>query len=179
MPQNFDALHAISPGKHFYQFYKHTDDFLSVMLPYFETGLRKGDACLWLISRKHHLNFDQLTAEMLERHYPMPGQFQILSAEDWYLDPNGAFSEEQSLRYAQKYVEDVFAKGFPCLRAAGDAGAISRDDWPAVCRYEEKADDIIKSFPIIALCAYPILECVPSQTKRVLELHDDVLIGTW
>ena len=179
IPEDFDSLHTISPGKHFYQFYKHTDGFLSVMLPYFEAGLEKGEACLWLVSQKHNINFDQIVTEIFERHHPLPEQFQIFSAEDWYLDGTGSFSEEKSLRNAERFLTDIFAKGFKCLRAAGDAGAIPRKDWPLVRTYEEKAGAIIKSNPVIALCAYPILECTPSQTKQVLELLDDVLVGKW
>ena len=177
--RNFDALHAISPGKHFYQFYKHVDDLLSVMLSYFKAGLEKGEACLWLVSHKHNINFEQMIAQILEHHYPLPGQFQMLCAEDWYLDETGSFSEEKALKNAEDYLKDTFAKGFKCVRAAGDAGAIPRKDWPAVWAYEEKAGSMIKSNPVIALCAYPILECTPSQTKQVLELHDDVLVGKW
>jgi hypothetical protein len=177
--KDFDSLHAISPGRHFYQFYKHTDDFLSVMGPYFEAGLQRGDACLWLVSQRHNINFNQIITEITDRHYLLAGQFQILSAEDWYLDGTGTFSEEKALENAENYLKSVFEKGFKCLRAAGDAGAIPRKDWLAVAVYEEKAQAIIRSNAVIALCAYPILECTPSQTKQVLELHDDVLVGKW
>lgn len=179
MHKDFDSLHAISPGKHFYQFYKHTDDFLSVMIPYFEAGLQKRDACLWLVSKRHRLDFARIVNQIIDRHRPLPEQFQILCAEDWYLDGTGSFSEEKSLENAGNYIRSIFEKGFKCLRGAGDAGAIPRKDWPAVAIYEEKAQTIVKSNPVIALCAYPILECTPSQTKQVLELHDDVLVGKW
>jgi len=178
-PADFDSLHEILPGKHFYQFYKNSEDFFSVMIPFFRAGLEKGEACLWLVSQKNGLDNARATAEAMIpqfSHYVSTNQFQILSAEDWYLT-EGSFDEMKAMNNALQYLETIQKKGFERLRGAGDGGVISRKDWPIVEAYEKKMGPWIKANHIVALCAYPILECTPSQTKGILDCHEDVLVG--
>ena len=177
---DFDSLHGILPGKHFYQFYKGSDDFLCVMIPYFQTGLGKGEACLWLVSKRNGMHFSRVTAEgLISRFsdYDSSGQLVILSAEDWYLT-DGFFDEEKAMSNAEQFVGKIKGQGFERFRIAGDiGGAVPRADWPKAEAYERKISPWIKSRAVIALCAYPILECTPSQTKGILDCHEDVLVG--
>ena len=178
-PNNFDSLHAITSGKHLYQFYKNSEDFLHVMIPYFDAGLAKGEACLWLVSKRNGFDLARDTAEAMIPSFSAPHsleQFQILPAEDWYLT-EGVFDEAKAVRNAGNYLERVLKLGFSALRIAGDAGAVSRNDRPQFEAYERKIMPWIKGRPVIALCAYPILECTPSQAKTILECHEDVLVG--
>jgi len=176
---DFDSLHEILPGKHFYQFYKNSEDFFSVMIPFFQAGLEKREACLWLVSQKNGLDsaltIAQATIPQFS-NYVSTGQFQILSAEDWYLT-DGSFDEAKAINHALEYLETIQKKGFQQLRGSGDGGVILRRDWPLVEAYEKKMGPWIKENHIVALCAYPILECTPSQTKGILDCHEDVLVG--
>ena len=176
---DFDSLHNISPGKHFYQFYKNADDFLNVMIPFFQAGLEKNEACVWLVSERIGLDLACATAEAMIpqcSHFVSTGQFQIRSAEEWYLT-DGSFDETKAVKNAEEFMEKIQKQGFQQLRGAGDGGAFFRKDWPAVEAYEKKMSQWIKSNGVIALCAYPILECTPSQTKGILDCHEDVLVG--
>src|SRR3989338_8409146 len=167
----FDSLHNIFPGKHFYQFYKNSDDFLYVMIPFFQTGLEKNEACLWLVSERNGMDFARATAEAVildcER-YLSSGQFQIRSAEEWYLT-DGAFDEAKSIQNAFAYLEQMKSRGFNRFRASGDAGIMRREEWPKIEVYERKIGPWIKENGIVAICAYPILDCTPSQTKAILD----------
>lgn len=177
--KDFDSLHNIYPGRHLYQFYKNVDDFLFVMLPYFKAGLQKNQACLWLVSAKNGLSavrHASLTHIQNCETYFISGQLKIRSAEEWYLS-NGSFDEAKALSNAENHLRWMREEKYSELRAAGDLGCISRKDWPLVDEYEKKANAIVKSNAIVGLCAYPILECTPSQTKDILELHEDVLVG--
>lgn len=177
---DFDLVHDILPGKHFYQFYKGSNDFLSVMVPYFQAGLEKGEACLWLVSKRNGSDLIRATAGALIQRFKdclSSGQFQILSAEDWYLT-DGSFDELKAIRNAEQYLEKIQKLGFETIRAAGDiGGATSRSEWVQIEDYEKKMSPWIKSQSVIALCAYPILECMPSQIKGILGCHEDVLVG--
>jgi len=176
---DFDLLHNISAGKHFYQFYKTSEDYLKVIAPYLQSGLEKGEACLWLVSAKIGV---ERACDYVRTWIPQAaaslacGRLQILSGEEWYLT-GGEFDEAKAIANALKYLEQVQKQGFKILRGSGDAGAIPRTDWPKVQIYEKKMAPWIKSQPVIALCAYPILECTLTETKAVLDCHDDVLIG--
>ena len=175
----FDLLHHISPGRHYYQFYKHTDDYLRAMIAYFQAGLEAGDACLWLVSERIGILEAREAAENTITGFPSyeeQGQFQILSAEDWYLHA-GCFDEAQSFMNAARYVEEIQKQGFRKLRASGDAGAVPRRDWQRFGMYEKNVDSVIKASPFVALCTYPILELSLKETKMVLDCHDDVLIN--
>ena len=177
--QDFDSLHNIAPGKHFYQFYKSSDDFFQVMMSFFQAGLEKGDACLWLVSDKVGFHHAYQTAQSMISGFKeavSSGKFEIFSGELWYLS-SGMFDESQAIFNAQNYLDKIKNAGFKCLRAAGDVGCVPKSDWGKVDLYERKVDGWIKSQPVIALCAYPLLQCTPSQAKNVLESHEDVLVG--
>ena len=180
MTFDFDIAHDIAASKHFYQFYKNTDDYISLMMAYFRAGLEKGQACAWLVTEKIGLEEVHRLAELkIPRflYYLCAGQIQILSAEDWYLT-NGTFDEEHALANAQRYVENFMKQGYHCVRLGGScAAAAARHDWWKFESYEQKVHEIIKGLPIIALCAYPILECSLRETKVVVDSHDDVLIN--
>ena len=174
---NFDSLHNISLGKHLYQFYKNSEDFFHVTIPFFEAGLKKNQVCLWLVSDRIGVDIAKATAEAMIfdcDQYFSAGQFQIQRAEDWYLS-NGQFDEAKAIQNAENHVGQL--KNGQILRGAGDGGCFQRKDWPEVFAYEKKMDIWVKTKPVIGLCAYPILECTPSQTKQILECHEDVLIG--
>ncbi len=167
------------PGKHFYQFYKNSEDYLKVMMSYFQAGLEKGQTCLWLVS-------NQLGVEKARQHaaaaipdgdiYVMSGQFVVLSGEDWYLT-NGRFDKEKAIANAARFLENSQKRGSKILRGAGDCACIPHADWGKVAEYEKEISPWVHAQPVIALCAYPILECTPTQTRAVLECHDDVLVG--
>ena len=149
------------------------------MIPFFQAGLENKEACLWLVSEKNGLDFARATAEAMIpgfSSYVSTGQFQISSAEEWYLT-NGSFDEAKAIQNAEEHLAKIQKQGFGRLRGAGDGGFVSRKDWPLVEVYEKKISLWIKANSIVCLCAYPILECTPSQTKGILGCHEDVLVG--
>lgn len=178
-PADFDSLHNISSPQHLYQFYKSAEDYIRIMLAYFEAGLTKGEACLWLVSEKISIrSVDTYLQQNLARYnfYTSTGQLKIYSAEDWYLS-EGVFDEEKALVNGLKYYQRVRSEGFEKLRVTGDAGAVPKRDWERLHRYEDKVGKLVNQSQIIALCAYPILECSIADTRSVLEKHDAVLVG--
>lgn len=176
---DFDVLHNIYPGRHFYQFYKTPEDFYRILIPYFQSGLEKQEACVWLVSEK--IGVDK-TLHLCETQIPRfwfyfaSGQFQILSAENWYLT-DGVFDEAKAISHADSIFKHTIEQGYTRLRAAGDVASIPKKDWPLVHAYEEKVHSWIRNYPIIALCAYPIVECSLFDTKSIVTSHDDVLAG--
>ncbi len=176
---DFDALHGIKPGLHFYQFYKSFEDYSVVLSAYFHAGLTKGDTCLWLISKKIGvLRMLGMAAENIPEfdRYLESGQLEVHPAEDWYLD-HSQFSEERSMTNASNFVARAEARGSKAIRAAGDAGAIPQCDWNLLEIYERKISDFIREKRVLALCAYPILDCTLKETRMVIDCHDHVLIA--
>ncbi len=177
---DFDRTHNITPGKHLYQFYRDKTDYLSLMTAYFRAGLAQRHACLWLVA--HHVGdenaYRALKAQMVDLDlYIDTGAMAIHSAEDWYLSA-GRFDGDQASQNAGREYERIKAAGFSILRGSGDVAAIPLEDWAKLHAYECRIGPWINQNHVIGLCAYPIAQCTLSQTKHVLETHDDVLVGT-
>ena len=178
MSSQFDITHNVAPGAHLYQFYKSPEDLVRFIIPYLKSGLEQGDACMWLTDEKDSELIRANVIENLPDFACLLGtpQFQIKSAQAWYLK-DGIFDEEQSVKNAIEHMEMIQTLGFKRLRGGGDVGAIPRADWNRVESYEKRIHGLIKGAQIVALCAYPILECALRETRMVIDCHDDVLVG--
>ncbi len=174
---DFDSVHQIKVGGHYYQFYKTMDDYLHISLSYLYAGLKKGNACVWLVN-------DQIGIEKAEKEflsvypdatgYLVSHQLQIKSAQAWYLN-RGCFDMAQALQNATNFLESCARRDFACVRGIGDIGAIPDEDWVLLHEYEEKIHSMISSIPLIAVCAYPIHRCSMADTRKVIESHHQPL----
>ena len=170
-------MHQIKPGGHYYQFYKTLDDYEQMSLSYLYAGLKKGNACLWLVDDK--LGVEKAEKEFLGVYpdaagYIIVHQLQINSAQTWYLR-DGRFDMDQALTNAQIFLDDCFLREFACVRGMGDLGIIPDEDWELLHQYEHKIQSMIEGIPFIAVCAYPIHRCSVSDTKKVIEVHHQPL----
>ena len=172
---DFDAVHGIRPGRHFYQFYKDFDDYLRVVIPYFRAGLEKGEACLWIVTSRWGLDQVKMRIQGLIPDgdpYLSSGQLILREAESWYLNTSGDFDEEGLILKAQQALQFALSQGYQILRGAGEASCIPRLDWPRMMAYEQNIAGWIAQQPVIGLCAYPIHDCTPTETRDVIACHD-------
>jgi len=176
---DFDTLHNIIPGKHFYQFYRNAEDYLRVILPYFKAGILKGEACLWVVSQRigvERVSQAAAQAGLAFQEALRTRQLSVLPSETWYLR-QGLFDEEQAIANAKKFYQDILVRGFKTLRGGGDAPVLGHSEWQKLHDYEAKICGFIQARSIIALCAYPIFDCHIGDTKAILANHDEALIG--
>ncbi len=174
---DFDTIHRIKVGGHYYQFYKTMADYLQISLSFLYAGLKKGNACLWLVN-------DQWGIEKAEKDflnvypdatgYIISQQLQIKSAQGWYLN-RGTFDMNQAIDNAKVFLGECFQRDFACVRGIGDAGSVPDEDWVQFHEYEEKLHSMITNIPLIAVCAYPIQRCSLADTKHVIESHHQPL----
>ncbi len=174
---DFDTIHHIKVGGHYYQFYKTMDDYLQISLSFLYAGLKKGNACLWLVN-------DELGIERAEQSflsvypdatgYILSHQIQIKSAQSWYLN-RGCFDINQALENARIFLDECTRRDFACVRGIGDVGAIPDEDWLAVHEYEDRLHAKMDKAPLIAVCAYPIQRCSIADTKQVITSHHQPL----
>lgn len=176
---NFDRIHDISAGKHFYQFYKTPEDLLKVLQPYWQEGIRKENFCFWVVpdfmsveeARQFLVgsipNIDRLFSEK---------SFEIVPHVEWY-GPGDTFDAEAvATRYMNKIVEAI-SRGFSVVRISGDNKVSRADLWPIVHEYERNFQSKAASLPCIVLCSYQIHDLGLQQTKDVLDCHDGVLVA--
>lgn len=174
---DFDTVHRIKVGGHYYQFYKTADDYLQISLSYLYAGLKKGNACLWLVNDE--LGIERAEKEFLGVYpdatgYVLSHQLQIKSAQTWYLK-RGCFDMGQALENARTFLDGCAKRDFACVRGMGDVGSIPDEDWMQVHDYEDKLHGMMDTIPLIAVCAYPIHRCSIADTKHVIESHHQPL----
>ena len=101
-------------GGHYYQFYKTMDDYLHISLSYIYAGLKKGNACLWLVNDQ--IGIEKAEQEFLSVYpdatgYLVSHQMQIKSAQTWYLN-RGSFDMGQALQNAMIFLESCTRRDF-------------------------------------------------------------------
>lgn len=177
--EDFDLMHDITPGRHFYQFYKNPDDLLKVLIPYWYAGVQKKHYCFWSIpsfltieKAKFYLAKALPRIEQLIQE----GAFELVTHHDWYGNGEYFNGDEMIDRY-QKKVKQILKNGFSIIRFAGDASGFKPQVWPELKAYEQKGHAQIHKFPCIALCSYPLHELKLQQTKDVLDSHHGVLVA--
>lgn len=176
---NFDRLHDVVPGKHFYQFYKEPADLLRVLLPFWQEGVLKRNYCFWVAP--DFLSIPEACAFLADGIPNLDelirgGSFEMAAHADWY----GSGETFEGDLIAGKYmgkVEEALRKGFSVIRIAGDNKVSHPGLWPLIHEYERKFQSQAASLPCIVLCSYRLHDLGLQQTKDVLDHHDGVLVA--
>jgi len=177
--QNFDLLHDIAPGKHFYQFYKSPQDLLKVLVPYWHSGVRHGNFCFWAIPSFMTVAgaFEALTPDIPNIGSLIQSRrFEIVTHSDWYGDGE-TFDGNEVIKKYTGMIEETIRRGFSTIRIAGDTSGFQPHLWDLLQEYECIGQSQIDTMPCIALCSYPLHDLRLQQTKDVLDHHHGVLIA--
>src|SRR5207244_7457091 len=82
------AVGEVPWGTHFSIFYETKQDLLDVLVPYFNTGLRNNEFCLWIVASYELLNVNKAT-NALRKSIPSVGRLidtgdiEIVAHRDW------------------------------------------------------------------------------------------------
>lgn len=177
--EDFDLMHDVEPGKHFYQFYKSEEDLIKVMLLYWQSGIDKGDFCFWVVPDFMTVKKAReiLSSQLKNFHnHELLGGFELVPHIAWYGDGETFDGDATTAKYEQKITEAI-QKGFKIARVSGDASGFKPHVWPQLRDYERKGHAKIHNFPCIALCSYPIHQLGLQETRDVLENHHGVLVA--
>lgn len=171
-------------GTHFCQFYQTKEDLIDILIPYFKAGLTDNEFCMWVVS--DFLTLDEAIEEMRKAVpgfdlYLANGQMVIILHNEWYL--SDAFFDPQRILdgWRDKY-SFALTNGYDGIRVAGDTDWLEKKDWRDFCGYEQKANSIIGSHKMIALCAYCLDKCGPAEAVDIVANHKFAIIrldGTW
>ena len=179
-----DAVGSIPWGSHFCQFYNSDADLTETLVPYFEAGLRGGEACLWVTGRT--LEAQRAEALMTDavpefKKYISSGQMQIASIYDWY-SPGDVFDADAVLQGWIDKEADSKARGFAGLRLTGDTIWVERSGWANFMEYERKINASFRRYNLVALCTYCMDRCSASDVIDVCCEHQFALArraGQW
>ena len=153
-----DFIGKIPWGTHFCQFYRTKQELMDVVIPYFKAGLENSEVCVWLT-----LDSQETTeaTEALRRvvpdieRYLDKGQMEIIPCIQDYIK-EVTFDPEKIRTICADKLNQVLASGYAGLRTAGDNACLEKKDWSNYVDYEGELDKIISSYPMIALCIYPL-----------------------
>jgi len=179
-----DIIGDVPWGTHFCQFYQTKEDLVDILVPYFKAGLENNEFCIWVTSEplkekevketmgKAVPNFD---------HYLKKGQIEIVPHTEWY-PKDGAFNLERVLSSWIDKLNQALTKGYDGLRATGNTAWLEKKDWRGFADYEEKVNDAIGKYRMIAICSYSLDKCGASELIDVVSHHQFALIrreGKW
>ena len=113
--------------------------------------------------------------------YVEKGQIEILDYSEWYTK-SGEFDADRVLQDWVDKEKSALGKGFDGLRLTGNTSWLERRDWDAFVEYENKIDNVIDSYRMLAVCTYALEKCSSSDILDVVTSHRFSLVrkeGRW
>jgi PAS domain S-box-containing protein len=179
-----DVIGRVPWGTHFSLFYQTKQDLIDVLVPYFKSGLKNNELCIWVTAEP--LNAGEVKAYMAEAMpdfyaYFEKGQIEIIPYTEWYTI-NGGFDPDRVLVGWIEKLRKAREQGFRGLRATGDMSWLETGGWKDFLDYEQTVNDILGRHEMIALCTYPLYGCDANDILEVVSAHQFALIrrnGEW
>jgi PAS domain S-box-containing protein len=165
-------------GTHFCQFYQTRQDLLDILVPYFKTGLKGNEFCMWVTAEP--LSSREAKRAMAKTmpnfaQYLAKGQIEIIPHDKWYLQ-DGVFDLQRVLNAWIDKLNQALAKGYSGLRLTGNTFWLEREDWESFTDYEAAISDVIGKYKMLALCTYSLDKCTASDVLDVMRNHEFALI---
>ncbi|UCD83610.1 MAG: sigma 54-interacting transcriptional regulator [Deltaproteobacteria bacterium] len=179
-----EPIGSVPWGTHFCQFYQTKEDLISILVPYFRSGLKDNEFCMWVTSEP--LNVEDAKkalkkeVENLEE-YINKDQIEILDYTQWYTK-SGHFDSDEVLRGWINKEKQALEKGFAGLRLTGNTFWLEKSDWKGFTDYEEAVNSVIGQHKMLAVCTYSLDKCIGAEIIDVVANHQFALIkrgGKW
>ena len=179
-----DVLGDVHWGTHVCQFFQTKGDLINILVPYFKSGLKNNEFCIWVTSEP----FDEKEAKEAMRkamsdfdRYLKRGQIEIVSYTRWYLK-DGVFNPQKVLDAWIDRLNQALAKGYDGMRVTGNAAWLGKKDWNNFTEYEAEVNSVIGKYRMMAICTYSLDKCSASEILDVTHNHQFALIrseGKW
>ena len=95
-----DVIGDIPWGTHLCQFYQTEKDLIDILVPYFKTGLKNNEFCMWVTSEPLHVEEAKAALKKAVKildDYIKKGQIEILDYSEWYTR-SGKFNADEVLQ---------------------------------------------------------------------------------
>jgi signal transduction histidine kinase/ActR/RegA family two-component response regulator len=177
-------LRNLPSGTHMCHLFETPGDLTDVLVPYFASGLERGEVCLWIVDgaisvddARHALSREVGNlAPFIDAH-----RLEFHDHDQWYR-PEGRFCTQSLLaRYVQKE-QSALAAGFKGLRITGNTSWLRDEMWSEFLSYERHVDTCLCERAVSAICTYPLERCTASEVMDVAQSHEVALIrrrGEW
>jgi len=179
-----EVVGAVPWGTHFCQFYETSQDLIETLVPYFREGLAANEFCMWVTSSP--LQVEEAKAALRAvvpdlDDYIARGQIEILDYSDWYTKWGEFRADEVLQGWVDKH-DEALRRGYEGLRLTGNTLWLEQTVWEDFSKYEEKINDIIGQYRMLAICTYSLEKCGALEIADVIANHQFALIkrsGGW
>jgi PAS domain S-box-containing protein len=173
-------------GTHYCYFYETTQDLLDTLVPFFITGLKNEEFCLWIISNSELLTLEEAKEALgqvlpdLER-FLAEGRMEIVTHDEWF--QNGEIFDLHNVanRFKEK-LDEVLARGYVGMRLSGSPHWLQKKDRGQFREFEEELDKLFPKERIIGSCTYPLATTTGDEIFDVARRHQFALAkryGQW
>ncbi|MDQ1329352.1 MAG: hypothetical protein QG641_2641, partial [Candidatus Poribacteria bacterium] len=173
-----DFIEDFPWGTHFCQFYQTKEDLIDILVPYFKAGLENNEFCMWITSEPLDAEDAKQALKKAVKDlnsYIKKGQIEILDYTQWYTK-TGEFNTDIVLNGWIEKEKQASKNGFSGLRLTGNTFWLEEKDWEDFTDYEEKINNVIGNYKMIALCTYSLDKCSASDIIDVVKNHQFALI---
>src|SRR5260370_34274374 len=139
-------------GTHFCSFYETKPDLLDILIPFFKTGLKNNEFCLWIISDSELLTMQEARNALqevlpdLDRH--ITDKSLEVAGHDWFL-VGGSFDFQRAANQFKENVDEAPARGYAGMRANGSPAWLKASDPNAPLRFEDHVNQFYSHEAII------------------------------
>ena len=167
-------LASLQAGAHVCPIYSSPDERLVQLVPYFKTGIVRGEQCLYIAD---DASVDALRASGIGSDEDLArGLLVTLTTRESYLR-DGRFDPDRMFEFWAERLEAARAAGFAGLRVTGETSwALGLDIGPLLIEYEARLNEFLHSTGIRAMCQYDWQRWQPSVLRDVLRTHPLAII---
>jgi len=177
-----DIIGDVPWGTRLCLFFRNTDELLDILVPYFRTGLKENELCLWITSDpvnramalkilgKSVLNFEK---------YLEKGQMELIPYTDLFLRDGTLDVSTVENSWTFK-LNDALACGFDGLRSAFGTNWLDKKDWHRFMETERGNNDTVGK--ILTICACSLDKCGAPEIIDAVSSCQFALInrgGSW
>lgn len=183
-PTGIDIIGDIPWGTHFCHFYETKQDLLSILVPFFKTGLENNEYCIWITAA--HITVAEAIGALKESmpnldYYLERGCIEILSHRDWYLK-NGRFDLDNAINSILDRLRIALQQDFDGLRLNGDESWMDRKSWHDFIEYEAALNPAIAGKRLIISCDYQLAKLGAADILDIATVHESAVVkrkGKW
>ena len=165
------AVGNVPWGTHICHVYDSMDELRHVLVPYFKTGLERGDRCVWLPgetlseqSARELLQTEVADLDELERR----GQLAISRVPAY--EPGGLDADAAVRRWLDAE-EEAIASGFSGLRVSGCPSPLARESWRELVDFEAAVHRAFCDRRVVVLCNYASSMIPLAELLEMLNHH--------
>jgi len=171
------GIRNIPYGVHMCHFYRGRDELAAVLVPYFASGLRNGERCIWIAAEPLPAAAAKLALAQAGIDVEAAlagGSLMLRDFSDWYAEGEnlrGAAVVDFWLAEESRALED----GYAGLRITGNITFLTPETWSVFMEYEDLVTKAFSGRRIVTLCTYPSEGCGAANVLDVVHRHSCTL----